>query len=92
VPSPVAPGLTRIGPDVLVESFEVLDKCRRMVDPGLVQSDAVFAVGSSEPIGLEDIFEEHLYSFDTHRVYLLTLDGILPLSSSVRRYGHSSRR
>jgi hypothetical protein len=46
----------RIGPDVLIESFEVLDKCRGVVDPSLVQSVAVFAVGSSEPIRLEDIF------------------------------------
>jgi hypothetical protein len=83
-------GRVRIGPDVLIESFEVLDKCMHVVDPGLVQSVAVFAVGSSEPIRLEDIFEEYLYSFDTSRVYLLTLDGILPLSSSIRRYGHSS--
>jgi hypothetical protein len=83
-------GQVRIGPDVLIESFEVLDKCRVVVDRGLVQSVAVFAVGSSEPIRLEDVFEEYLYSSDTRRVYLLTLDGILPLSSSVRRYGHSS--
>jgi hypothetical protein len=61
-----------------------------VVDPGLVQSVAIFGVGSSEPIRLEDVFEEYLYSFDTRRVYFLTLDGILPLSSSARRYGHSS--
>jgi hypothetical protein len=50
-----------------------------VVDLGLVESVAVFAVSSSEPKRLEDVFEEYLYSFDTCRVYLLTLDGILPL-------------
>jgi hypothetical protein len=39
-------GQVRIGPDVLIESFKVLDKYRGVVDPDLVQSVAVFAVGS----------------------------------------------
>jgi hypothetical protein len=37
-------GQVRIGSDVLIESFEILDKCRGVVDPDLVQSTAVFAV------------------------------------------------
>ncbi|KAG2652328.1 hypothetical protein PVAP13_1NG365900 [Panicum virgatum] len=84
-------GMVRIGPDALIEKFDVLHKCNGVVTADVLRSIAVFIVGSSEPIRLEDVFEEYLFSFDTRKNYLRTLDGRSPLSSSVRKYGHRSK-
>ena len=72
-------GMVRIGPDALIEKFDVLHKCNGVVTADVLRSIAVFIVGSSEPIRLEDVFEEYLFSFDTRKNYLRTLDGRSPI-------------
>ncbi|CAN6275834.1 unnamed protein product [Urochloa humidicola] len=61
----------RIGPEALIESFEVLYKCNGVVTTDLARSIAMFAVGSSEAIWLQDIFEVYIDSFDpTEAMYI----------------------
>ncbi|KAF8714917.1 hypothetical protein HU200_027453 [Digitaria exilis] len=80
----------RIGPQALFDSFEALYKCNGIITTDLERSIAMFAVGTSEAIRLQDVFEEYAKTFDTSGKVTFMCTVGKALSFWINRYGFYS--